>query len=204
MRYCRNFRHRDIGSTRDRSAIAFSLIENGVITNAGKSLIPAYRCADRFSARGADLAHLNSAIAVRPPSGTHSLRVMATIDQFIAAINSAIEVDLTGQVNAEVASGVYVGGLGGQLDFMRGANASAGGRAIIALPATTRDGTHQPDRSIPDDRYLSPCRRRRDRDPNSASPAARASLEEQRRRGRDRRSTQFTSRLRVHPRIEAR
>jgi acyl-CoA hydrolase len=65
---------------------------------------------------------------------------MAAIDRFIS-INSAIEVDLTGQVNAEVASGVYVGGLGGQLDFMRGANASAGGRAIIALPATTRDGT---------------------------------------------------------------
>ena len=65
---------------------------------------------------------------------------MATIDRFIA-VNSAIEVDLTGQVNAEVAGGVYVGGLGGQLDFMRGANASAGGRAIIALPATTRDGT---------------------------------------------------------------
>lgn len=65
---------------------------------------------------------------------------MAAIDRFIA-INSAIEVDLTGQVNAEVISGVYVGGLGGQLDFMRGANASAGGRAIIALPATARNGT---------------------------------------------------------------
>ena len=65
---------------------------------------------------------------------------MARTDRFIA-INSAIEVDLTGQVNAEVANGVYVGALGGQLDFIRGANASVGGRAIIALPATARSGT---------------------------------------------------------------
>lgn len=135
--------HRDIGIHSGQIGDSVvPLIENGVITNARKSIHPGVSvCGSLFGTRRLyDLAHLNSAIAVRPPSETHSLRVMATIDRFIA-INSAIEVDLTGQVNAEVAGGVYVGGLGGQLDFMRGANASAGGRAIIALPATTRDGT---------------------------------------------------------------
>jgi acyl-CoA hydrolase len=135
--------HRDIGINSGQIGDSVvPLIENGVITNARKSIHPGVSvCGSLFGTRRLyDLAHLNSAIAVRPPSETHSLRVMATIDRFIA-INSAIEVDLTGQVNAEVAGGVYVGGLGGQLDFMRGANASAGGRAIIALPATTRDGT---------------------------------------------------------------
>ena len=135
--------HRDIGIHSGQIGDSvIPLIENGVITNARKSIHPGVSvCGSLFGTRRLyDLAHLNSAIAVRPPSETHSLRVMATIDRFIA-VNSAIEVDLTGQVNAEVAGGVYVGGLGGQLDFMRGANASAGGRAIIALPATTRDGT---------------------------------------------------------------
>jgi acyl-CoA hydrolase len=135
--------HRDIGIHSGQIGDnVVPLIEHGVITNARKSISPGLSvCGSLFGTRRLyDFAHLNPAIAVRPPAETHSLRVMATIDRFIA-INSAIEVDLTGQVNAEVASGVYVGGLGGQLDFMRGANASAGGRAIIALPATTRDGT---------------------------------------------------------------
>ncbi|HKU27144.1 MAG TPA: acetyl-CoA hydrolase/transferase C-terminal domain-containing protein, partial [Candidatus Sulfotelmatobacter sp.] len=62
------------------------------------------------------------------------------LDKFVA-INSAVEVDLTGQVNAEIASGVYVGGTGGQGDFVRGAMMAARGHSIIALPATARDGT---------------------------------------------------------------
>jgi acetyl-CoA hydrolase len=57
------------------------------------------------------------------------------------AINSAIEVDLTGQGNAEVAAGRYLGAVGGQPDFVRGAQLSPGGRSIIALPATTADGS---------------------------------------------------------------
>jgi len=50
------------------------------------------------------------------------------------------EVDLTGQVNAEIASGIYVGGTGGQGDFVRGAMMAARGHSIIALPSTARDG----------------------------------------------------------------
>jgi acyl-CoA hydrolase len=56
----------------------------------------------------------------------------------IVAINSAVEADLTGQINAEVASGVYVGAVGGQVDFVRGAQLATGGRSVIAMPATAR------------------------------------------------------------------
>ena len=56
------------------------------------------------------------------------------------AINSAIEVDLTGQVNAEVAAGAYVGAVGGAMDFLRGAARSRGGLPIVALPSTVGQG----------------------------------------------------------------
>ncbi len=56
----------------------------------------------------------------------------------LAAINSAVEVDITGQINSEVAGGVYVGAVGGAVDFLRGAARSRGGLPIIALPSTAR------------------------------------------------------------------
>jgi acetyl-CoA hydrolase len=62
------------------------------------------------------------------------VQTLARIDR-LAAINSAVEVDLTGQINAEVAGGVYVGAVGGAGDFLRGAQRSAGGLAIVALPS---------------------------------------------------------------------
>lgn len=135
--------HRDLGIHSGQVGDGIvTLIEAGVITNARKRINPGVCvCGSLFGTRRLyDFAHLNPAISVRPPSETHSSGLIARIDRFIA-INSAIEVDLTGQVNAEEANGVYVGALGGQLDFVRGANASPGGRAIIALPATARDGT---------------------------------------------------------------
>jgi acyl-CoA hydrolase len=84
-------------------------------------------------------AHDNKAVQLRPASYTHRHDILAAIDRFVA-INSALEVGLDGSVNAETLNGLCVGAVGGQLDFVRGANASAGGRAIIALPATTSDG----------------------------------------------------------------
>ncbi len=135
--------HRDLGIHSGQVADGIvPLIETGVITNARKQINPGVSvCGSLFGTRRLyDFAHLNPAISVRAPSETHNSNLIARIDRFVA-INSAIEVDLTGQVNAEEANGVYVGALGGQLDFVRGANASAGGRAIIALPATAREGT---------------------------------------------------------------
>jgi acetyl-CoA hydrolase len=66
---------------------------------------------------------------------THGAASLAGIERFVA-INSAVEVDLGGQVNGEVARGSYVGAVGGALDFVRAANQSAGGVSLTVLPAS--------------------------------------------------------------------
>jgi 4-hydroxybutyrate CoA-transferase len=71
---------------------------------------------------------------------THDVARMAQIPSFVS-INSALEVDLFGQVNVEAADGRLVSGIGGALDFIRGAQASPGGISIIALSATARAGS---------------------------------------------------------------
>lgn len=81
-----------------------------------------------------DFARDNPAIRLRSTEFTHDPRVLSAIERFIA-INSAVEVDLTGQVNAEVAKGSYLGAVGGALDFMRAANQSPGGVSLLLLPA---------------------------------------------------------------------
>jgi acetyl-CoA hydrolase len=58
----------------------------------------------------------------------------------MAAVNSAIQVDLTGQVNADSVGSKPYSGIGGQVDFIRGASRSEGGKPIIALPSTARRG----------------------------------------------------------------
>ena len=81
-----------------------------------------------------DYARENPAIRLHSNEYTHDARVLAEIERFVA-INSAIEVDLTGQVNAEVAKGSYLGAVGGALDFIRAANRSAGGVSLLLLPS---------------------------------------------------------------------
>ena len=118
------------------------LIEAGVVTNTRKPFDRGLTVAGALFGTGKlnHFAHRNPALLMCPPSHTHALPVLARIPHFIA-INSALEVDLTGQVNAEVADGTYVGAVGGQADFVRGALAAPHGRAIIALPATARRGS---------------------------------------------------------------
>ena len=84
-------------------------------------------------------AHLNPAVEFRPVEYTHSASVLANIRNFVA-INSALEVDLSGQINAEVAGGVYLGAVGGAGDFLRGARVSPGGLPIVALPSVGGSG----------------------------------------------------------------
>src|SRR3546814_16397076 len=72
-------------------------------------------------------------------SYTHDAAVLAQLDQLVT-INSALEVDLTGQVNAEQSGSAYLGGTGGQVDFVRAGARSRGGRSIIALSATAKGG----------------------------------------------------------------
>jgi acetyl-CoA hydrolase len=61
--------------------------------------------------------------------------VLGKLQRFVA-INSAVEVDLTGQVNGEIAGGSYVGAVGGALDFIRAANQSPGGVSLVCLPSS--------------------------------------------------------------------
>ena len=82
-----------------------------------------------------DYVHRNPLVELHPTSYTHDPDVLASQHHFVA-INSAIEVDLTGQINSEVARGRYVGAVGGAGDFLRGARRSTGGLPIVALPST--------------------------------------------------------------------
>ncbi len=77
----------------------------------------------------------------RPVSETHDLRRIGAIDNF-CAINSGVEVDLFGQVNADSIKGKLLAGVGGLPAFVSGARLSRGGRSIVALPAATDDGKH--------------------------------------------------------------
>ncbi len=81
-----------------------------------------------------DFARENPKLRLRSIEYTHNARILGGIERFVA-INSAIEVDTTGQVNAEMAKGSYLGAVGGALDFVRAANQSPGGVSLMLLPA---------------------------------------------------------------------
>jgi acetyl-CoA hydrolase len=114
------------------------LMQSGVVTNSRKS-------ADKGLTVGAlvmgqrslfDFVDHNPLIALRPSGYTHDADVLAGIPRF-TAINSALEVDLTGQINTESIDGRYVGAVGGALDFVRGAHRSVGGVPITVLASTS-------------------------------------------------------------------
>ncbi|MCA1857355.1 hypothetical protein LE190_15685 [Massilia oculi] len=75
-----------------------------------------------------------------PVAYTHANATLAALPRLVS-INSALNVDLLGQVNGETLDGRQVSGVGGMLDFVRGARLSEGGMSILALPATARGGT---------------------------------------------------------------
>jgi len=84
--------------------------------------------------------HENNAVEAHPCDHTNDPYIAARNDKLVA-INSAISVDLTGQVNADSIGYRIYSGVGGQVDFIRAASLSHGGRPIVALPASARDGT---------------------------------------------------------------
>jgi acyl-CoA hydrolase len=117
------------------------LVEKGVVTNALKPIDAGISVTTALigSRRLYDFAHRNGQIAVRTSAYTHDAGVMSRLTKLVT-INSAIEVDLTGQVNAEQSGVQYLGGTGGQVDFVRAGTRSRGGHSIIALPATAKGG----------------------------------------------------------------
>jgi acetyl-CoA hydrolase len=82
-----------------------------------------------------ELARDNPAIQLRSSEYTHGHDTLARIERFVA-VNSAVEVDHAGAVNAELARGDYVGAVGGAPDFVRAANRSPGGVSLILVPST--------------------------------------------------------------------
>jgi acetyl-CoA hydrolase len=135
--------HRDLGvHTGMIGDGIIDLMEAGVVTNLRKPIDHGVTVTGVMfgSERLFRFAHKNPAIRLSPARYTHSPAVMARFDNLVA-INSAVEVDLTGQVNAEVSDSAYIGAVGGQVDFVRAATNSIHGRSIIALPSTAKSGT---------------------------------------------------------------
>ena len=119
------------------------LINLGVITNERKEINYQKTVCTTLTGTSDlyEFCHQNKSVELYPVSYTHNAAVISKISQFYS-INSALEVSLSGQINAEQVEDSYVvAGVGGQMDFIHGSKLSPGGRAIIALPSTTKNGT---------------------------------------------------------------
>jgi acetyl-CoA hydrolase len=117
-----------------RTDIAY---HSGVICEAVPDLSPRSCVGGALmgSVRLFDWARENPTVRLHSSDYTHGAAVLAKLERFVA-INSAVEVDFTGQVNGELAAERYVGAVGGALDFIRAANQSPGGVSIVVLPAS--------------------------------------------------------------------
>ena len=117
------------------------LVEAGIINGRRKTLLPG-KLVTSFvlgSQKLYEWMHDNPAVEMRPSEFTNDPFIIARNDRMIA-INSAINVDLTGQVAADTLMGRFFSGIGGQVDFIRGASRARHGKPIIALPSTAKDG----------------------------------------------------------------
>jgi 4-hydroxybutyrate CoA-transferase len=120
------------------------LYESGVITGKKKSENPGVMTVGFLmgTRKLYDFAHDNPAVEVRPIDYVNHPIVIARQHKMVS-INSAIQVDLQGQVDAEAMGLKQFSGVGGQVDFIRGTAMGEGGKAIIAMPSVTikKDGT---------------------------------------------------------------
>ena len=136
-------RHKDLGIHSEVVSDGIvDLVECGVINgskktlNNGKIVVSFLNGTKRLY----DFADNNPIVEMRQVDYTNNTLNILRLDNMIA-INSAIEIDLTGQVCAESMGSKIYSGVGGQMDFMRGASLSQGGKPIIALAATAKHGS---------------------------------------------------------------
>jgi acyl-CoA hydrolase len=118
------------------------LVERGVITNRLKKVHP-NRITTSFvsgSKKLFDFVHDNPTVEFHPSDRTNDTALIRQNDK-VVAINSALEIDLTGQVCADSLGHRIYSGIGGQMDFIHGASHSKEGKPVIALPATAAKGT---------------------------------------------------------------
>lgn len=118
------------------------LMEKNVIDNSRKTLNRQKSVAALCMGREPTyrFIHNNPAVEFRTIDYTNNPLVIAQNDN-MAAINSALEIDLTGQATAESLGGIFYSGIGGQADFMRGASLARNGKTILALPSTAKEET---------------------------------------------------------------
>jgi acyl-CoA hydrolase len=134
--------HKDLGiHTEMFSDGVISLVENGVINNSLKRVVPGQIVSSFVmgSQKVYDFLHDNSQIAMMDCSFVNDVRIIRRNPK-VTAINSAIEIDLTGQVCADSIGTKHYSGVGGQIDFIRGASYSHGGKPIIAISSQTGKG----------------------------------------------------------------
>ena len=135
--------HRDLGLHSELLSDAIiPLIESGVVNGRRKTLHPGKAVVGFILGTQVLIDYLrdNYFFELHPISYTNDPFVIAQNDRMVA-INSAIQVDITGQVCADSIGTRPYSGVGGQPDFIRGAARSKGGKPIIALPATAKNGT---------------------------------------------------------------
>jgi acyl-CoA hydrolase/GNAT superfamily N-acetyltransferase len=134
---------RDLGiHTEMFSDSIIDLLGSGAVTGERKTVdrgkVVASFCMG--SRRLYDYIDDNAVFSFRGTEYVNDVNVIGKQNRMVA-INTALEIDLTGQVCADSIGGSFYSGIGGQVDFNRGAARSPGGKAIIALPATARDGS---------------------------------------------------------------
>lgn len=118
------------------------LVEAGVVTNAEKQLLPGKMVANFLmgTKRLYDFVDHNSNVAMYPADYTNDPVVVAENNR-IVCINSSVQVDLMGQACSESVGLMQISGVGGQVDFIRGASMAKHGISILALPSTAKKGT---------------------------------------------------------------
>lgn len=111
-----------------------ALIEAGAVRDAADAVVGGIAAGDAafYACMGAE-----PRLKLVGVPDTHGHEALAAIPRLVA-INAALEVDLLGQINAETAGAAQISGTGGLMDFVRGARASKGGRAIVMVQAETR------------------------------------------------------------------
>ncbi len=134
---------KDLGVHTDMLTDAYlHLVKKGAITNARKTLHPGKIIAS-FCLGSRDLYDFvdnNPMVALHPIDYTNDYSIISENDRMVT-INSALEVDLSGQVCADSLGYEIYSGVGGTIDFLRGAKGSRGGKSIMVLPSTTMDLT---------------------------------------------------------------
>ncbi|NRR28600.1 acetyl-CoA hydrolase/transferase family protein [Oxalobacteraceae bacterium] len=119
-----------------------SLVEAGAVTNRRKTHLPGKMVATFAlgSRRLYEFMHHNPMLEMHPVNYTNDPYIAGQNDNLIA-INASLQVDLLGQCGSESIAHLPYSGTGGQVDFVRAANRSRGGKAFIVLPSTAKDGT---------------------------------------------------------------